>query len=224
MLFLLWVFSDWGSVLIPGSFHGEEIKVKGQGWLALMDKDDYFLGNTTQTSVESRLADIKVQFETFHDAIVDDQPQQRSGIKATTTPELANVILLKSKHLNSGTVTRAKVKDSGSYLGYQIELGPNKYELFRREHHKWDFGWFIGQGDTEQKLVDLRVGGLEGKTESPNTRLIWAGDLDRDGKMDLILDVSDHYNHLHQIRVYTSGEAKNGDLLGLAASFSAVGC
>ena len=53
--------------------------------------------------------------------------------------------------------------------------------------------------------------------------LVWAGDLDHDGKLDFYLILSQLYN----IQVHTlflSSRAKIGQLVGAAAVFSQSGC
>ena len=52
---------------------------------------------------------------------------------------------------------------------------------------------------------------------------MWAGDLDGDGKLDLLLNLSTHYN-LDSHRLFLSSMAKKGQLVGEAAVFDAVGC
>ena len=53
--------------------------------------------------------------------------------------------------------------------------------------------------------------------------LLWAGDLDRDGKTDLLLDMTDHYNVRHY-GLFLSSEAEAGQLVKLVADLRLVGC
>jgi hypothetical protein len=61
-------------------------------------------------------------------------------------------------------------------------------------------------------------------TGSVSTGVIWAGDLDDDGRLDLIVDVSNHYNIVSAIVVFLSSLAREGQLVGRASGFWAVGC
>lgn len=54
-------------------------------------------------------------------------------------------------------------------------------------------------------------------------RLLFAGDVDRDGRLDLLLDMSDHYN-VSRLTLWLSTEAAKGDVVGEAAAFESVGC
>jgi len=53
--------------------------------------------------------------------------------------------------------------------------------------------------------------------------LRWAGDLDGDGKLDLILAADHHYN-LSTTRLFLSSRAKKGELVQEVAKFSTSGC
>jgi hypothetical protein len=54
--------------------------------------------------------------------------------------------------------------------------------------------------------------------------LVWAGDLDGDKKLDLILDTPTHYNVGIAFSLYLSTQANEGELLGYVTGFSSVGC
>lgn len=54
-------------------------------------------------------------------------------------------------------------------------------------------------------------------------RLIWAGDLDGDGKLDLFLALSDHYN-VSEYTLFLSSRRTAGTLVQRVAAFVARGC
>jgi hypothetical protein len=53
--------------------------------------------------------------------------------------------------------------------------------------------------------------------------LLFAGDLDRDGHLDLILDATDHYN-VGRPTLYLSSPARDGELVRRVAVNESVGC
>ncbi|HEX8537065.1 MAG TPA: hypothetical protein VF664_06340, partial [Cystobacter sp.] len=59
------------------------------------------------------------------------------------------------------------------------------------------------------------------ETDDGSWELLWAGDLNRDGGLDLVLRTSRHYNVLH-LRLFLSGEGKGG--VREAAVFEIMGC
>lgn len=52
--------------------------------------------------------------------------------------------------------------------------------------------------------------------------LVWAGDLDRDGKLDLLYNLSSFYIDT-ELALFLSSAAKEGELVGLVARWNAVG-
>jgi len=53
--------------------------------------------------------------------------------------------------------------------------------------------------------------------------VVWAGDLDRDGKLDLLLDLTWHYN-VSAPTLYLSSRATAGEFAGLAGYIVLTGC
>lgn len=59
-------------------------------------------------------------------------------------------------------------------------------------------------------------------TNDTGPALLWAGDLDRDGKLDLLYDLRSCYMY-NEIALFLSSAAKEGELVGLVARWNAVG-
>ncbi len=53
--------------------------------------------------------------------------------------------------------------------------------------------------------------------------LIWAGDLDKDGKLDFLMDLTNHYN-ASKITLFLSSHAINEEIVRKVAVFTIVGC
>ena len=58
--------------------------------------------------------------------------------------------------------------------------------------------------------------------EQDGPELLWAGDLDRDGKLDLLYNLSSFYIDT-ELALFLSSAAKEGELVGLVARWNAVG-
>ena len=58
----------------------------------------------------------------------------------------------------------------------------------------------------------------EGFVDEPHYEVVWAGDLDRDGQLDLIVNLHRKYSW-HPYRLLLSSLRSNGQLVGDAALF-----
>jgi len=63
----------------------------------------------------------------------------------------------------------------------------------------------------------------QGEGDEPHWFVIWAGDLDHDGELDLLVDFSEKYSAFNSI-LFLSSRAKGGDMVGQAAHFNHAGC
>jgi hypothetical protein len=58
---------------------------------------------------------------------------------------------------------------------------------------------------------------------SEHIYILWAGDLDRDGRLDLLLDVHDHYN-VSEPTLFLSSKAKKDEMVKRFISYRRAGC
>jgi len=85
----------------------------------------------------------------------------------------------------------------------------------------------LRMGNQRQQLPGYSFDAIDDTGElKPQQYLLWAGDLDGDGKPDLILD---HGSYVSHVVLYLSSLAKEGELVRLAGSFdysdpSSAGC
>ena len=97
----------------------------------------------------------------------------------------------------------------------QIALGARKYEirLDARETTLADARVVLTEGRRTQVLYDA-----EGFVDEPHFEIVWAGDLDRDGKLDLVVNLDRKYSW-YPIKLLLSSRATGKNLVGLAALF-----
>ncbi|MCK5785294.1 MAG: hypothetical protein KAH54_01905 [Candidatus Sabulitectum sp.] len=75
---------------------------------------------------------------------------------------------------------------------------------------------FLSDDSLVQCISEIRTGDSSSEC---SIAIVWAGDLDRDGRMDLVIDdTSDGYNRYYW-KLYLSSEAEPGSLARLVASF-----
>jgi len=96
-----------------------------------------------------------------------------------------------------------------------ISLGARKYEL-RLEGTQESFA------DARIILSDDRhaqvLYSADGFADDPHFEVCWAGDLDRDGRLDLLVNFSNKYSE-HPYRLLLSSRAASGQLIGDVAIF-----
>ena len=74
-----------------------------------------------------------------------------------------------------------------------------------------------GEQTTTQVIASLPI-----LRDLSGPELLWAGDLDRDGKLDLLYDLRSFYTR-HELTLFLSSAAKEGELVGVVARWNARG-
>lgn len=215
VLMLLGAPPKEAQLLMPGQFHGDEVKAaSGEVWLGLVPVGSGYAWQLRRLTVES-----------VHDGIVDDEGQKTGLAVGAGSPE--PLFLLKGMDFLAASVVRratggeGEELDSGSPL--RLHQGKRAYSI-RTTHARVQ-----ENSDQPTELVLESEGKRQvlGRWESglvdQHCELVWAGDLDGDGRLDLFLDVSDHYNVWRRV-LYLSSKAGEGQLVREVAAFERVGC
>jgi len=80
----------------------------------------------------------------------------------------------------------------------------------------------LHSGSGENALKQVLYTGFQNEVEGP--RLLWAGDLDRDGRVDLFYNFGEHYTET-KLMLFLSSAARAGEIVGLVAQWSgSCGC
>lgn len=207
----------------PGSFHGGEAVARdGERWLALTVRGD-----------EAALVATRVRVRAVNDPLLDDA-DGASGQQVLATQAPGALMLLRGEGLRAGPLQQARFAAEADTRA-RVEpllLGPTEYRFGLQcdppaaggEH---ECAFVLEHGGIRQRVLALPAstdghGTLVLGAEA-NPGLIFAGDLDRDGRLDLILDASDHYN-VAEPTLYLSSQAREGDLVHAVASHHSVGC
>lgn len=212
-----------------GHFHADEpVARDGQQWLALRAVD----GNAS-------LVATTVSVRPVFDALLD-RPGQRSGREVSSTLDPVQVIAyVRGVGLREGAVDIAVVAtpDPDAALpDYRLTWQGRPFTIATH----CDTAAFVTHDDQPQHRCRIELRGDAGRQvlsthngyrESGTTqiglggdaRLLFAGDIDRDGRLDLLFDTSDHYNVSRPV-LYLSSQAGDGALVGEAARYLSVGC
>lgn len=215
-------------LLEVGEFHGDEVSARtGEAWLGLFPvSDGYALRRTTLTVRKVR------------DLIVDDEAGPETGKKVGTSHRAEPLFLVRditslrprlvptvyAGELSLQTTTNASLAMGGKT--YQLSVLDNSDSGADADAAAGAGPMLLPQHATLALTVDgsrmQRLFSVDGHDEA-HWRLLWAGDLDGDGKLDLYLDLNGHYN-VSARRLFLSSAAKSGALVGEVALFETVGC
>ena len=203
----------------PGVFHGEEVMARsGEKWLGLHINDE-----------NSMLLTYRLKVTAVQDTLVDNEGQT-TGKEVTVDLPLEPLFLVKAKGLlKEGPVTT--VFDELSNLGesspvtlnldgtsYVLKVGSEDTAPCPDHSLPRNARLVLVNGESRQVLYSLQECGND-----PSWFLSWAGDLDRDGKLDLYVNVTQHYN-VTERKLFLSSQAGKGQLVKEVAEFVTSGC
>jgi hypothetical protein len=216
-------------LLMPGTFHGNEVSAEfGEKWLALVSENG---------SKDTRLIEVSLKVKAVPD--MDDKEGEATGKEVSVEPpQNVRFFVRGDKRFKAGTVE--------TFVLDGEELSPEKAFVFRSsdgteyklsfqcpEPVQFDdhgFGTCMlileGAGETQELKAVSLWRSPEGKllvASDAALRVIWAGDIDGDGKLDLLVDLTNHYN-VSAPTLFLSTAATKGDLVGRVASFVSYGC
>ena len=226
-------------LLYTGDFHDGEVPTDASlhDWL-LLEADD--------PDADGRLMPAMVALSRVPD-IVLDEPGQATGWRVSVLGREDGALLVRGPRLREGRVLRARTTPCtdcaggrpANGLALDIDLNETRWRLSSQcqaagtpatetagAPSKLACHITLGHGRQQQVLPEAGGYMVDGEAvlgEDGSPQLLFAGDLDGDGRLDLILDLSDHYNKSLPTLLLSS-EAADGELVGAAAAFESVGC
>ncbi len=179
------------------------------GWLALVAAGGVW-----------RLEPTEVRTTKVVDPIMDTEEGQKTGILISSDHETALALLripgIKPGKIDTPDMTLKNNPREMSATGAPLLIAFKGTEVVIEPTPA---GIFLKQGARRTRLSGLSAG----DSENENTAsLLWAGDLDGDGQIDLLFAYSG-YNK-HGSCLYLSAGAGKGDLVRQAACHGGVGC
>lgn len=205
---------------MPGEgMHGNEVDARnGEIWFAL-----------TVEGAQARLTRTRLKVIAVHDEIAGDSPREMSG-RSVSAPALKTepLVFLRGLPLREGDVASVALEPS-KYMEPEepppLTLGNESIQLKIDCKPK-------GNGDTGSQCLLFLHRGAQTQMLAPHSgeqgrertyMVLFAGDLDRDGHIDLLIDLSDHEN-LSEPTLFLSGSAKPGELVRAVAHQQTSGC
>ncbi len=240
-MYLLLSFSSFSQIDAPvdlnvfimrtGQFHGEEIQaVSGEEWWGLYPSNDGF--EVLKTTV--RVSDV-------HDPVIDADAEVSGKLVSVDGDGEPLVLIHGVGNLSEGLVNTAFLGNTFVRLGeYQgLRLGKGK------SYHQGQDSWHLaalgraeevgrGIGIVEYELMlyknlwsedfeKQRIHRVDSIDLDGAPQLLWAGDLDRDGELDLLMDLAYHYN-VSVLTLFLSSSSESGFLVKKVAEQTTYGC
>ena len=219
------LFLTWGVVtqdqpihtsiklLFVGQYHSEEISAKsGEVWYGLYKTDAGYELKSTKLKVEptvnNELMDIEVSTDqkTRPLFLVKGSDRFRPGRVPTSFYGREFIFPAQSKDLRFGSDHFFSLNAYGEVTDGQTDTWIKKYELK------------LFHGGETQIVVSIPFFTMEAPPS-----LIWAGDIDGDGMLDILFDLGGHYN-VSQPTLFLSSMADGGDFVTKVAELRRVGC
>lgn len=212
-------------ILNIGVFHGDEVdpKLEKETWFGLFKSNDNYTLKLANLSIKRA-----------NDPIFDDDETGQSGWEVSSSVKDSCVILIeKFTYLAERNVPSIKIPESiDPGDRFSFEFSDVTYELSAVGEKKKE------SPDSEYEVLSnyklyLTVK-IEGKTskillvekknfDDQTIKIIFAGDIDGDSKLDLIIDTSRHYN-ASSPTLYLSKEANKEEVVKPVGVFTTVGC
>ena len=214
--------SDEGPRLLhTGEFHGDEVPAIGDdGWLALLE-----FGSRAE------LQPVTVSIKAVRDELLDGEDGPITG-REVSVEGLDPLLLVRGvPQLKPALVTEA-LAQCGT-CSRPISLIEHRQVHLRLGDEQYDLE--VGPEPSDQPITsttEIRLSHRAGVQivhrpsrglDDAEWTLLWAGDLDGDGRLDLYLDTPDHYN-MDRRRLLLSSAAGPGELVGEVAVFETTGC
>jgi hypothetical protein len=203
----------------PGYFHGSDVRSTqgGPGWIGFFPHGkDFQWKRTPLYSKRTR------------DQTLDEPGHRWTGRMFWTHAKPGPLFLVKGiqglVRIPVKTIWKADPSDQRGDLetgwSHELKLPGHNYRLqvLNPEPNAQGLGkgasLVLTEGQISQVLYALPDGGND-----PIWELLWIGDLDGDGKLDLYLSLSSHYN-VNTRHLFLSSRAKPGELVSDVAKFS----
>jgi hypothetical protein len=211
-----------------GQYHKDEVwkGLENKKWIGLFyGGKGYYLSNTM------------VNLSYYADEIYSDDRTHISGRELSVDNKDENILLINGINLKEGILDTCEITKNIILPNESISINFKgiTYTLYATGTKVTDtkdtsffyvknYKLFIQKSQNNQTYLQLLTEFKENENSDdymPN--LLFMGDIDRDGKLDLILDTSHHYN-LEEPTLYLSSEANKNEILKNVAYFSSTGC
>lgn len=213
-------------ILRTEMFHDDEVDVNldKKVWFGL------FKHNNTYT-----LSQTKVFIKRVNDPVVDENEEDKTGWEVSTAVKDTCIVLIeKNLYLNDREVWSIKVPENlGDNEDFEFNYKNIEYTLFalveiRKEKvdSEWvevsDYKLYLRTYENGKETKTLLVAKKD--VDERFIEILFAGDIDGDGRLDLIIDTSNHYNVSSPTLYLSKPASEEGKIIKPIGVFTTVGC
>lgn len=199
-----------GQLALPGQYHGNEMPIPvapGQeSWLGLYNSPTGLIWKSTAPA-----------FQPSIDPVLD-APGQETGVEINVPGDPPLLLVRGVPALQPGSVRTLPLANQ--------PLGPGAHVVL-------EGGFSLDAAINEEGVYELKLMDAQLTSQilcshdvlydETVPTLVLAGDLDRDGHLDLLIDTSNHYN-LSRLTLYLSSSATGGEWVAPVAVLQTTGC
>lgn len=205
MLNLLYPVSEAGfSIVVPGNYFQGEVELEsGESWQGLFQMDTFFELRTVELHVEEAQSLV-------------DRGKEKTGKDVFVSEEKGNLLFLvrsDESHFADGPVEPILFYTDKIAADTSIVL-EGSWIIYTDQE-----GLFLTDGEISQRLSNVYPNAY-----GEGVSVVWAGDLDGDGMIDIVLNDEPHYAYKYYYRLFLSSEAEDDLLVKEVAEFVAVSC
>jgi hypothetical protein len=199
-------------ILLPSTYHRGEIAAKsGETWFGIYEDES-----------GSRVKKTKIKVEPVFDPVADENEHSHSGLRVSATVEINSkqpTFLIKGMASIREGLVQSGLPEVAGLAQNMMELSQPLTIRFNGQAYLLsivDRSLMFTKGHFKQQLCGA------GDPDNPPT-ILWSGDLDNDGKIDVLVMTYPHYDQM-SYSLFLSSAAAPGKALREVARLVATGC
>ncbi|MCE7992414.1 MAG: hypothetical protein HEP71_10550 [Roseivirga sp.] len=194
-------------ILFPHLYFGDEVELSLQkrDWIGLYEGENQFTLEPAQVTI------------TLTQHHMTDADGEKTGKRVSAVPKRPFMLISDLEELSLGPVNHVELKKTNLSPGDTVHI-----DLFEKRYQLIASGGIGEQGGVQGYQVILQSGdkrqliGESDFLDDAEFRVIWAGDLDGDQELDLLMDLSHKYS-FGLFSLFMSSKKQTGQLLYLTA-------
>ncbi len=202
-------------ILTTSQFHADEVwpEAVNQSWIGLFKSDS-----------TSFLKVVHPKFERVKDAILDEGDEV-TGWEITTEIEDKCILLITGLNLTEGEIPTIDLHSSmplpSDTINLNLEESSTRLVVSGLNHEGFLANYKMKLLEPKENKEQIIV--AKSNFDDQMINILWAGDIDGDGKVDLIIDTARHYNVMAP-SLFLSSQADEKSIVKCVAIHRTLGC